>query len=471
MSLRELAKRRLPYPAKQGLKYIYSAIPARFRYGKVFWDTYNFLQESQWWSRKKLEEYQMQQLSRLLRHAYENVPYYRRVFDERGLKPNVIQDFNDLRKLPYLTKGIIRENLRDLVARNYPRSKLEYVTTGGSTGIPLGFYWKRDVTDLKEWAFVITLWSRVGFELGNRCVVLRGNVVRSVNKGKFWEYDPLKKDLIISSYHMTDELLPNYIVKIREFRPDFIQAYPSAITILARFMKDNDIKPFPTVKAVLCTSENLYSWQRELLEEVMKCRVWSFYGHAERAALAGECEVSTYYHIQPEYGIVELINKDGNPLTNEDELGEIVATGFNNSAMPFIRYRTMDLAVPANSRCSCGRNYSLMKRIEGRVQELIMSKDGRLIPHVSWIHEAAWKGIKQIQFVQQKQGEIIFQVVKNTSKSERQIERHILRLYGPKFEGLCEVSLRFVDYIPCTKSGKFRFLVQKLPIDWGGCQK
>lgn len=86
MSLRELAKRRLPYPAKQVLKDIYGAIPPRFRCDRVFWPTYNFLQESQWWSWEELQGYQMQQLEKLLKHAYENVPYYRKVFDERVVK-------------------------------------------------------------------------------------------------------------------------------------------------------------------------------------------------------------------------------------------------------------------------------------------------------------------------------------------------------------------------------------------------
>jgi len=86
----------LPYPIKQGAKYIYGVIPPRFRYSKIFWDTYSFLQESQWWSKEKLEEYQMQQLEKLLNHAYNNVPYYKKVFDERGLKPKDIQDFDDL---------------------------------------------------------------------------------------------------------------------------------------------------------------------------------------------------------------------------------------------------------------------------------------------------------------------------------------------------------------------------------------
>ena len=80
-----------PYPLKQSLKYAYGAIPFGIRYGKAFRETYAFLQESQWWSRERLEEYQLAQLGKLLDHAYENVPYYRRVFDERGLKPRDIK--------------------------------------------------------------------------------------------------------------------------------------------------------------------------------------------------------------------------------------------------------------------------------------------------------------------------------------------------------------------------------------------
>ena len=402
MNLRELAKRHLPYPVKQGFKYIYSVIPPRFRYGKIFWDTYNFLQESQWWSREKLEQYQMQQLSTL--------------------------------------------------------------------GIPLGFCWERGVTDSKEHAFIRTLWNRVGFKIGDRCVILRGNVAQLVCKGKFWGYDQLKKNLILSSYHMTDEILPNYIGKIREFRPDFIQAYPSAITILARFMKKNNIEPFPTVKAILCASENLYPWQRELLEEVMKCRVWSFYGHAERAALAGECEKSTYYHIQPEYGIVEIIGKDGKHVAGGDEMGEIVVTGFNNFAMPFIRYRTMDLAVPSNSRCSCGRNYSLMKRVEGRLQEFIVANDGSLIalgPAIFGIHDTQWTKVKQIQFLQEIPGELVIKVVKDSSCSDAEIAAYVLRLFKARFAGRCKLDVKFVEDIPRTERGKFRYLIQKLPIEFG----
>jgi len=466
MSVRGLVKR-LPYPVKQGLKYAYGSLPPRIRYGKAFWETYNFLQESQWWSREKLEEYQMQQLSKLLQHAYENVPYYRKVFDERSLKPRDIQDFSDLRKLPYLTKAIIQENLPELVARNYPKSKLQYVTTGGSTGIPLGFYHERGVSTAKEWAFMLTQWNRVGFKMGSRCVVLRGNVVSSASKGKFWEYNQASKNLVLSSYHMADSLLPKYIEKIHGFKPDFIQAYPSAITILARHMKEHNVEPFPSVKALLCGSENLYPWQRELLEGVFKCRVYSWYGHAEQAVLAGECEKSTHYHIFPEYGVVELVGNNGVVVAGDGESGEVVATGLNNFICPLIRYRTMDLAIPLDSKCACGRNYPLLERVEGRLQELIITETGRLISMTAInMHSDVFDNVKQFQFYQEKRGEVIFRIVKKEGYSNQDTEYIRNELYK-KLGDDVNLVIQFVEHIPRTQSGKYRFLIQKLPIEFG----
>lgn len=459
----------LPCPLKQCIKYAYGAIPFNIRYGEMFRETYEFLQESQWWSREKLEEYQLAQLNKLLDHAYENVPYYRRMFDERGLKPNDIQDFKDLQQLPYLTKEIIQENLPDLVARNYSSSKLQYVTTGGSTGIPLGFYHEKGVSNAKEWAFMTTQWNRVGYQFGDKCIVLRGNVVECASRGKFWEYDPINKNLVLSSYHITDETLPKYIARIREFKPDFIQAYPSAITIIARFMKENNIEPFPTIKAILCGSENLYSWQRELLEKTFHSRVYSWYGHTEMAALAGECEKSINYHIFPEYGIVELIGKDGKLVTGEDEMGEIVATGLNNFICPLIRYRTMDLAVSTNDKCECGRNYPLLKKVEGRLQDLVITKDKRLVTLTALIfaqHFEAFSKVKEMQLVQEKEGILTVKIVKNAGYLDSNEHEILSKIQAAVGSGL-DVNFEYVNFIPRTKSGKYRFLIQKLPIEFG----
>jgi len=460
----------LPYSIKQGAKYIYGAIPPRFRYSKVFWDTYNFLQESQWWSKTKLEEYQMKELNKLLYHAYENVPYYRKIFDERGLKPKDIQDFNDLQLLPYLTKEDVRNNFNDLMAKNLPKSMFQYVSTSGSTGIPLQFYEEKGVTGAREIAFHWRMRGWIGYSFTDKCAVLRGNVVKKSerNKRAWWEYNSVDKLVILSLYDMTEENLFKYVKKLNEFQPKFIQAYPSGITILARFMREHDIDLIYPIKAILCGSENLYSSQREMLEETFKCRVFSWYGHTEKAVLAGECEKSTYYHIFPEYGVTELIRSDGSPVNHEGGVGEIVGTGFNNYAIPFIRYKTGDLAVYAQRKCSCGRNYQLIEKVEGRLQEFIVAKDGHLISLGDMQIFFVFDNVKQFQFYQVKEGEVVFKIVKKDTYTEEDTS-HILRSLYDRIGGSVKVYIEFVDKIPRTDSGKYRFLIQKLSVNFEGC--
>nr|MBP7144150.1 phenylacetate--CoA ligase family protein [Methanoculleus sp.] len=343
---------------------------------RVYRRMYTLLRRSRWWSREELLAYQAEALSRLLDHAYENVPYYRRIFDERGLVPADIRTPGDLALLPFLTKEIVQANLADLKARNYPESAFEYVRTSGSTGTPMGFYYERGASRAKEWAFMKVQWDRVGYRFTDRCVVLRGHVVNPASDGACWRKALFGRWLIMSSHLMTEETLPSYIDRIRRFRPRFIHAYPSTAVILARYMREHGVEPFPTVQAVLCGSENLYPWQRNLLAEVFECRVFSWYGNSEQTVLAGECEESAHYHIFPEYGIVELIGQDGLPVEGPGAMGEVVATNLTNFVCPLIRYRTMDVAVATQEPCPCGRQYPLLERVEGRLQEFIVTRSG-----------------------------------------------------------------------------------------------
>jgi phenylacetate-CoA ligase len=440
-----------------------SLVPSYHAYRKL----YTFLQESQWWSREELEAYQMEALSRLLDHAYENVPYYRRVFRERGLVPEDIATLSDLELLPFLTKEIVQANLPDLKARNYPESAFEYVRTSGSTGTPMGFYYEKGASRAREWAFMKTQWDRIGYRFRDRCVILRGHVVETASNGIYWKKALFGRWLVMSSHHMTEETLPAYIDRIRRFRPRFIHAYPSTAVILARYMREHEIKPFPTVKAILCGSENLYPWQRSLLTEVFGCRVFSWYGNSEQTVLAGECEESTHYHIFPEYSIVELIGRDGRPVRGSGAMGEVVTTNLTNYVCPLIRYRTMDVAVATEKRCSCGREYPLLEKVEGRLQEFIVTRGGHLISVTPINYESgAFENIKQFQMYQEEIGELIMKIVRKptyTEKDTLQLTQELRWQLGDDVN----VHVHFVDEIPRTEGGKFRYLIQKLPITLG----
>jgi phenylacetate-CoA ligase len=431
---------------------------------RIFKKTYNLLKRSQWWSREQLRSYQLEQLRELLNHAYQNVPYYTKIFEKHDIKPRDIHDLNDLQRIPFLTKEIVRKNINDLKARNYPQHKFKYITTGGTTGIPLGLYEEKGVSDAKELAFYNILLDRCSCSFKDKFIVLRGAVISSSHKGKFWKSSLFGRCLNLSSYHLNDENLPKYVEKIRAFKPKFITAYPSSITIIARFMKKNSIEPFSSIKAIICGAENLYDWQRYLLKKTFKCKIFAGYGHYEQAVFAGTCEKSDFYHISPEYGIVEIIGKNGKSVTNENESGEIVATGFNNHIFPFIRYRTGDVGVYTSQKCSCGRNYPLIKKIEGRLQEFIITNSNRPISISSLnMHSNIFDNIKQFQFYQEKKSHVVLKIVRLDSYTEKDTIK-IKNELGKKLGDDIDLIIRFVDEIPRTLEGKYQFLVQKIPI-------
>jgi len=457
------------YKSKSITTKAFSLLPSFF----IFNEWYKFLKKSQFFSRKQHETFQLKRLIDLLNHAYEHVPYYRRVFNEHGLKPADIKQLQDLQKLPFLTKELIRKNIDDLKATNIPSKKFEYVTTSGTTSGsmgPLGFYYEKGASRAIEWAFMKTQWDRVGYKFSDKCVVIRGYGTQSNKKDRFYEYSFFRRWLLLSPFHMNEKNFSKYIDIIRTFNPKYIQAFPSEIVLLAKYMKLNEIKPFPNLKALLLGSENLYAAQRELLEEVFQCPVYSWYGHAEQAVLAGECEKNEMYHIFPEYGIMELIDKSGSVITNDDTVGEIVATGLNNYVMPLIRYKTQDLAKLSSKRCSCGRHYPMITQLEGRIQEMIIGKDEGMISLTAILAAIkrleGYPQLNKVQFVQEEKGKLLIKIVKGetfTSYDEQEIVQSMEKTFGD----VLTVDIEYVDEIPPTKIGKHRFLIQKLPVNFG----
>lgn len=431
------------------------------RHYKVYRDTCKFLKKSQWWTKKEIEEYQLQQLNKLLNHSYENVPYYRKIFEDRGLKPKDIHSIDDLQQIPFLTKEIIRENLEDLKAKNYPKHRFEYTRTGGSSGYPLQFYTEKSVWIARLNAFSKILMDWTGCSYFDRNVFITG-------RDNPYRYQLLGRMLVLSSFYMNEEYLPQFIQKIRKLKPKYIFTYPSAITILANYMKKNNIEVFPSLKTIICHAETLYDWQRELVEATFHCRVHEHYGLREQTVFGGTCEHSNYYHIFPEYSILEIIDKDGNQVKKEGELGEIVGTGFYTYLFPFIRYKTGDLGIFTKHKCECGRNYPLLKRIEGRVQDFVISKTKKLVPFTRFHHLAAESSpnVKECQFYQDTEGELVLNIVKTqyyTDADNQTIQNNFKKILGNEFH----LIIRFVDEIPLTKRGKFQFLIQKLPIEFG----
>jgi len=444
----------LPYPLRHGVKYVYGLLPPRIRYGRVFWETYKFLQESQWWSREKLEEYQFQQLRNLLNHAYENVPYYRRVFNEIGLKPENIQCFDDLKKLPCLTKDDFRKHFTELIARNIDVRNLPMARTSGTSGKPLQFYTAHDIQE-KEWAFICHQWSRVGYRPGDARVEIRGPIREGKSRV---EYDPVSKVLRLSPRIDNKEVAQYYLELITRFGAEYIHGYPSAIAFFAYTIKKHGLRVPFRLKAIFFASEIVYGWEREICGEVFNCRVFSHYGMAEQVALGAECEHSPFYHCLPQYGIVEI-----DPETNE-----LICTGFLNYINPFIRYRTTDIATGVLPKCDkCGRQYfPILENIEGRIGDYIVTSHGLIGAGAGLDHPFKnLTSIRNTQIVQPLRNQVVVRIVPWQPKDEKLyraevewLRTELQRILGDEMR----IEIEEVEDLERTPSGKFKWIISKV---------
>jgi phenylacetate-CoA ligase len=428
-------------------------------YRRPYQDTYRFLQRSQWWTQDQIAKYQWDQLTALLDHAYRHVPYYTALFDSRGLKPQDIHTLEAFQKIPFLTKELVQQHTDELKATNYRPSQFEYTLTGGSTGFPLHFYVEKGVWYARHLAYIKTLLERADCHPHDPSVLITGSI-------KPFEYRLSSNTIVLSSFSLTPENLKRYLKKIKKLHPRYLMGYPSALTILATYMKTNAIS-LEGVQALFCYGETIYDWQREFLEDVFHCRIHGQYGHREQCVLAGTCEKSDQYHVFPEYGFVELIDEQGNQVTTEGARGEIVATGFHTGIFPFIRYKTGDIAVYTQQPCPCGRHAQRLQSIEGRVQDFVISNTNRLVPFMGIHHLIArsTENVRECQLYQDRIGEIVVHIVRSDAYSaddERRIREGFSQRFGEEFI----LSITPVETIPRTSRGKYPFLIQKLPVNF-----
>jgi phenylacetate-CoA ligase len=428
----------------------------RLFYGPVFLRWLTLLQESEDWDRDRVRVFQLEQIRNLLVHSIGHVPYYRNLFSAMGFRPDRVQNFDDLRVLPYLDREHVRDNAEDFVDERRRFRTLVRRATGGSSGIPLTIYRSRS-NEAAFLAFRARILARTGYRPGMREVMLwpdvklRNKSIPSMRYGN---------KLVLSVRYLTGERITNYLDMIRKFEPEYLLGYPSVLTVLANTVRHGDLPPCRNMKAVISYAETLYDWQRELMEESFGCRVFSMYAMTERAAIGGECERSTGLHFHPLYGMTEYEDRGYGRK-------ELVVTGFTNHEMPIIRYRTGDLISAHSEGChACGRPHPVAWTIEGRSHEFLVGRNGELIPALSsWI--GTFHNVLHCQFLQEQPGKVCLHIVpaKGFTKYDNAlILRELGRILGRMKDAL-EVELNYVDAIPRTSSGKVRMIEQRLDLN------
>ena len=215
----------------------YRHLPRGWRYGARYGEFKELAVAGEQWSVEEIQNYQLKQLRAVLHHAANHCPFYEKRFLRAGFRPENVHGPEDLKECPFVEKRDLQEHLDEMVSTNIPASRQLYVPTAGSTGVPVGFYLQKGVSRPKEQAFLEAMWRRVGYSGGARLAVIRGQVTSSQAEGPIVSYDATRDWLMLSSYHLTPERLPEYREALEKFKPDFLHAYPSAALQLAEYLE------------------------------------------------------------------------------------------------------------------------------------------------------------------------------------------------------------------------------------------
>lgn len=453
----------LPRAAKTGLGSLLGLAPPRYLLGGRFRRALRVVQEAQWWPADRAREYQLRELQRICSLAFEKAPFYRQSFEAAGFQPGDLKSIEDMAALPTINRSTLRDHLDAMCAASVNGSGVDYISTGGTSGAPLQFYIGADRSAL-EYAYLTTTWERCGYRLGMPMAVVRGRIVAEDRDGLRHEYDPILRHHYYSNFHMTDDNMRRYLDHVRGIGPCFLHAYPSSAFALARLVRDRGLARPGNIRGIMAESENVYPDQRAFIEEVLGARMFSSYGHSEKAVLAAECEHSTAYHVWPTYGYMELLDEQGQPVTTPGKRGEIVGTSFINTVVPFIRYRTGDYATYAGDRCeACGRQHTLIQDVEGRWPAgAFVTSDGSLISMTAVnVHDDTFANARQFQFYQDTPGRTVLRVVATDRFGEEDLAR-IRRTLARKFDGRLQFDIQIVDSIPLSPRGKAIYVDQRL---------
>ncbi|MDP1768774.1 MAG: hypothetical protein Q8L74_08225 [Nitrospirota bacterium] len=443
----------------------YSTLLDRERYAGRFGEFRDLLAKAEWFSRSELEAYQDERLRTIVKHAYETVPFYRRRFDECKLKPSDIRGQGDLPKVPLLTRDDVRSHFDDLRSRSVSRGSMRTGHTSGTTGTPLTVGYDADNVWM-AYAALDRHYRWAGCRLakdGDRIGVVRGNVIVPLEqKGTpFWRMNRRHNQMLLSSFHLSKQNLPAYFDALARFQPALLDGYPSTLYVLAKFLQSRG-ETFP-LRAVITSSETLYDFQRQVIEERFACRVFDYYALAERVVFSSECERHEGHHLAMEYGVSEIVDKHGLP-TPLGTVGKLVGTSLHNMAMPLIRYVTNDMTSLREKSCSCGRGLNIMDDVTTKAEDVLTLKDGRLIsPSVLTHPFKPLDCIEGSQIVQTDCQTVIVKLIPGPTYTPEHTHHLITELKARLGQDV-RVEVQMVDRLEPAANGKFKWVTSHVPL-------
>jgi phenylacetate-CoA ligase len=441
----------LPVWMQNGVLSLYGLQLARIRYNPHFFSLLDSLKGSEWWSRERIQAQQNEQISEIVRHAYRTVPFYRRWYDEHGVDVDRIATADDLKKLPLLSKQIVREHYREMVS-SAVRGSLTKNLTSGTTGTPLTIWQTRQGAAF-QWAIWWRHKARFGLNLGDRHLVFGARVPVSQNQNgpPYWRYDRFNKRVYLSTYHISTKTVGPIVDYLNSTHFEFFTGYPSAMYTLAQLMEETGHRLTNRPKYVVAGADALTPAFEASIRRNFGVPVTEQYGMAEFAGNMSKCEQGMF-HLD-----FECCHLEQEPIPGSDNQFKLIFTGWGNPAMPFIRYEVGDVGSVATDACACGRASPCIERIDGRLEDFVVTPDGRHVVGMNQVLEYA-PNARTIQVYQSHVDALELRVVPGEGfgdEDRNALMRELRRRVGPDMV----INIRLVDAFTLSPTGKFRAVI------------
>jgi phenylacetate-CoA ligase len=378
-------------------------------------------------------------LIRAIRHAYENVPFYRRKYDEAGVDINSIRSAEDLKRLPFVTKDEIRENFPEgIVARGVDREACHYSATTGSTGRSLPFIFTQ-ATFAFYIATGVRMYTMIGYRPWHKMAYIKYTDLHYPRLGPFFQTTHIKSTIPVE----------DQIAQLKKARPDLIIGYASLVYEVARRATPEDLK-YIRPKFIGINSELSTQDQRNFIAETFGCPVYDEYSTEETWMIASECRRHNY-HIFTDNVWVEFIDSKGQDV-KPGEMGEIVLTTTRSPAMPFIRYRIGDVGRYSSAACPCGLGFPLLEAFEGRADDCFILPSGKFVSSLKLLNTFTMyikkylHLLEEFKVTQVSSELIVIRIIKGSRYNDAHLEELLTDLRR-LLDDTVSIKVEFVDAI------------------------
>ncbi len=420
----------------------------------VFNDWLQFLKKTESWNIGDFTIYQNKHLKSILEHAFKYVPFYHKLYKKNKIDISKIKTINDLEKLPVIKKEDIQKNWASFISTKNEKFIIRH--TSGTTGTPLTIRisCKLDVLERANWERR-NLWA--GYNGGWIARFVGDKPVSDCSSYPLYRKSYVMKRAIFPTYCLSVDTMHSIFENLKKLNIEYIQCYPSAGYLLAKYLEIKD-KYFP-LKAILYSSEPLYDFQRALMEERFDTRLFGYYGQAEEAVSAIECEQKNL-HLTMINGILEIVKN--NELVADGERGFTIVTSLHNYSMPLIRYELNDYTGYKTNRCTCPRTLPEIHQVETFHADFIITSRGKIIPpSVLTFPITSANNIIESQFIQKQIDSVIVKIVpseKYNEINEHELVKSLKQILGDEIN----VKIQHVQKIYLSNAYKKRFVINEI---------